>query len=97
MTEAIRESINNIDSILVEMSADHPGDIIADILHWCDHYGEDFVNLVERAQIYHEDERNDQAEKNTEDRRGVGTADENSIFREGEDLQEVLQARSEKK
>ena len=31
MTEAIRESVNNIDSILVEMSADHPGDIIADI------------------------------------------------------------------
>ena len=61
MTEAIRESIQNIDNILVAMSADHPGDIIADILHWCDHYGEDFVDLVERAQIYHEDERNDQA------------------------------------
>ncbi len=61
MTEAIRESVNNIDSILVDRSWDHPGDVIADILHWCDHYGEDFVNLVERAQIYHEDERNDQA------------------------------------
>ena len=79
MDLSIRESINNIDSILVEMSADHPGDIIADILHWCDHYGEDFVNLVERAQIYHEDEQNDQAEKNTEDWCGVGTADENQI------------------
>ena len=79
MNLGTKESIDNIDSILVEMSADHPGDIIADILHWCDHYGEDFVNLVERAQIYHEDERNDQAEKNTEDRRCTGTADENQI------------------
>ena len=75
MTEAIRESIQNIDNILVEMSADHPGDIIADILHWCDHYGEDFVDLVERAQTYHEDERNDQAEKIAKDRCGVGTVD----------------------
>ena len=61
MNLSTKESIQNIDSILVERSRDHPGDIIADCLHWCDHYGEDFVNLVERAQIYHEDERNDQA------------------------------------
>ena len=27
------ESVDNIDEILVKMSADHPGDIIADILH----------------------------------------------------------------
>ena len=61
MNLGTKESIQNIDSILVERSRDHPGDIIADCLHWCDHYGEDFVNTVERAQIYHEDERNDQA------------------------------------
>ena len=60
MHKSTKESIDNIDQILNQMSADHPGDVIADILHWCDHYGEDFVNLVERAQLYHEDETEDE-------------------------------------
>jgi len=38
------------------MGADHPGDIIADILHWCDHYKEDFADLVRQGQNYHSNE-----------------------------------------
>jgi len=52
------ESVENIDEILVKMSADHPGDIIADILHWCDKYGEDFEDLLERGRDYHKEESN---------------------------------------
>ena len=37
-------------------NADHPGDIIADILHWCDHYNEDFVDLLRIANNYYHDE-----------------------------------------
>jgi hypothetical protein len=52
------ESVENIDEILVNMSADHPGDIIADILHWCDSNGEDFEDLLERGRDYHKEESN---------------------------------------
>ena len=52
------ESVENIDEILVKMSADHPGDIIADILHWCDRNGEDFEDLLERGRDYHKEETN---------------------------------------
>ena len=45
-TKGISESVANIDSILTKMNADHPGDIIADILHWCDANSEDWDNLV---------------------------------------------------
>ena len=41
-----KDSVANIDRILSQMNADHPGDIIADILHWCERYGEDWDNLV---------------------------------------------------
>ena len=53
---------SNVDKILVDMAADHPGDIIADILHWCDHYGEDFEDLLRRGRDYHKDEYNDKKE-----------------------------------
>ena len=52
----MNNSVKNIDEILVKMNADHPGDIIADILHWCDHYKEDFADLVRKGQDYHSDE-----------------------------------------
>ena len=52
----MNDSVKNIDAILVKMAADHPGDIIADILHWCDHYKEDFNDLVRKGQDYHSDE-----------------------------------------
>ena len=52
----MNDSVKNIDEILVKMNADHPGDIIADILHWCDHYSEDFGDLVRRGRDYHSDE-----------------------------------------
>lgn len=56
MGEGIKASISNVDGILNKMNADHPGDIIADILHWCDHYGEDFGSLLRAGFMYHEDE-----------------------------------------
>ena len=49
-------SVKNIDQILVKMSADHPGDIIADIMHWCDAHREDFHNLVRTGKEYYLDE-----------------------------------------
>jgi hypothetical protein len=52
----MNDSVKNIDAILVKMGADHPGDIIADILHWCDHYKEDFADLVRQGQNYHSNE-----------------------------------------
>ena len=50
-------SVENIDNILTEMKADHPGDIIADILHWCDAYNEDFADLIRRGTDYYLDEK----------------------------------------
>ena len=58
MEVGIKASIKNIDEILVKMSADHPGDIIADILHWCEAQGEDFENLLRIGREYYNDERN---------------------------------------
>jgi len=56
MNTSLKISVKNIDTILVEMGADHPGDIIADILHWCDHYQQDFAVLLRQGQNYHSDE-----------------------------------------
>jgi len=53
----MKYSVDNIDKILTEMRADHPGDIIADILHWCDKYDEDFDDLVRRGKDYYFDEK----------------------------------------
>ena len=53
----MNNSVKNIDEILVKMNADHPGDIIADILHWCDHYGEDFGDLLRQGHNYYNDEK----------------------------------------
>ena len=50
-------SVDNIDKILTDMAADHPGDIIADILHWCDAYNEDFDDLLRRGKDYYLDEK----------------------------------------
>jgi len=50
-------SVDNIDKILTEMNADHPGDIIADILHWCDKNNEDFDDLVRRGKDYYIEEK----------------------------------------
>jgi len=50
-------SVDNIDKILTEMNADHPGDIIADIMHWCDAYNEDFDDLLRRGTDYYLDEK----------------------------------------
>jgi hypothetical protein len=56
MSNLFQDSVDNIDRILVDMSADHPGDIIADILHWCDANGEDFEDILQRGRDYHEQE-----------------------------------------
>ena len=56
-TKGIKESVDNIDSILSKMNADHPGDIIADILHWCDKYNEDWDNLVYIGTQYYLEEK----------------------------------------
>jgi len=55
--ESIKQSVDNIDQILIKMSADHPGDILADIMHWCDKYGESFEDLARIARNYYQDER----------------------------------------
>tara|TARA_B100000035_G_scaffold38067_1_gene28678 strand:- start:199 stop:417 length:219 start_codon:yes stop_codon:yes gene_type:complete len=55
--KGIAESIKSIDEHLVKIGADHPGDIIADILHWCDKYNEDFDNLIETGRGYYEEEK----------------------------------------
>ena len=52
----MEQSVKNIDEILKHMAADHPGDIIADILHWCDARGEDFDDLLRRGTDYYKDE-----------------------------------------
>jgi hypothetical protein len=49
--------VDNINKILVEMNADHPGDIIADIMHWCDKHNEDFDDLVRRGKDFYADEK----------------------------------------
>ena len=46
-----------INSILNDMNADHPGDIIADILHWCEANSEDFDNLMWIAKNYYLEEK----------------------------------------
>ena len=57
MIQGIEDSVKNIDNILVEMNADHPGDIIADILHWCDANNEDFQDLLRQGHNYYNDEK----------------------------------------
>lgn len=54
--QSVQNSVENINRILTEMNADHPGDIIADIMHWCDRYNEDFDNLLENGERYYADE-----------------------------------------
>ena len=56
--KGISESVENINSILTKMNADHPGDIIADILHWCDANSEDWDNLVYIGTQYYLEENN---------------------------------------
>ena len=56
-TKGIKESVDNIDSILNKMNADHPGDIIADILHWCEANSEDFENLLYIGKNYYFEEK----------------------------------------
>ena len=53
----MNDSVKNIDEILVKMNADHPGDIIADIMHWCDRYGENLENLLRKGHNYYNDEK----------------------------------------
>ena len=53
----MKSSVDNINQILINMNADHPGDIIADILHWCEAYNEDFEDLVRRGKDYYDDEK----------------------------------------
>ena len=50
-------SVDNINKILTDMAADHPGDIIADIMHWCDAYKEDFADLLRIGKDYYEEEK----------------------------------------
>ena len=57
MKYGTQDSVNNIDKILTEMNADHPGDIIADILHWCDKRNEDFDDLLRRGKDYYIEEK----------------------------------------
>lgn len=58
-TKGIKESVDNIDSILNKMNADHPGDIIADIIHWCDANSEDFENLLYIGKNYYLEEKDE--------------------------------------
>ena len=58
-TKGIKESVDNIDSILSKMNADHPGDIIADIIHWCDANSEDFENLLYIGKNYYLEEKDE--------------------------------------
>jgi len=57
MIQSTQDSVENIDKILTAMNADHPGDIIADILHWCEKYNEDFEDILERGRDYFSDEK----------------------------------------
>ena len=57
MIQSTQDSVDNIDRILTEMNADHPGDIIADILHWCDKRNEDFDNLLRTGKDYYIEEK----------------------------------------
>jgi hypothetical protein len=57
MIQSTQDSVDNINKILVEMNADHPGDIIADILHWCDKHNELFDDLVRRGKDFYADEK----------------------------------------
>ena len=57
MIQSTQDSVDNIDKILTEMAADHPGDIIADILHWCDKRNEDFDNLLRTGKDYYIEEK----------------------------------------
>tara|TARA_B100001741_G_C15995046_1_gene343904 strand:- start:75 stop:320 length:246 start_codon:yes stop_codon:yes gene_type:complete len=59
VSKGIKESVDNIDSILNKMNADHPGDIIADILHWCDKNSEDFENLLYLGKNYYLEEKDE--------------------------------------
>jgi hypothetical protein len=54
--EARRESVDATDLVLENGCMDSPGDIIANILHWCDHYNEDFEDHLRRGRDYHKDE-----------------------------------------
>ena len=56
--KGIAESIKSVDEHLVKIGADHPGDIIADILHWCDANSEDWDNLVYIGTQYYLEENN---------------------------------------
>ena len=58
-SKGIKESVDNIDSILNKMNADHQGDIIADILHWCDKNSEDFENLLYVGKNYYLEEKDE--------------------------------------
>ena len=58
-SKGIKESVDNIDSILNKMNADHPGDIIADIIHWCDANSEDFENLLYIGKNYYLEEKDE--------------------------------------
>jgi hypothetical protein len=57
MIQSTQDSVDNINKILTEMNADHPGDIIADILHWCDKHNQDFDDLVLTGKDYYEEEK----------------------------------------
>ena len=54
--EGRRESVDATNLILKDGCMDHPGDIIANILHWCDHHSEDFEDILRRGRDYHRDE-----------------------------------------
>ena len=55
--QGIQASVANINTILNKMNADHPGDIIADILHWCETNSEDFENLLYIGKNYYLEEK----------------------------------------
>ena len=58
-SKGIKESVDNIDSILNKMNADHPGDIIADIIHWCDANSEDIEHLLYIGKNYYLEEKDE--------------------------------------
>ena len=58
-TKGIKQSVDNIDTILNKMNADHPGDIIADIIHWCDPNSDDFENLLYIGKNYYLEEKDE--------------------------------------
>ena len=56
-----RLSVKRLEKIMSGQSDyDNPGDLIADIMHWCDHTGQSFEELLDTAQGYYDADREEE-------------------------------------